>query len=164
MSYVNRLHRIADRLGILPEALRRLAVIQVVRRTVPFTATAGLQVEELTEARVIVHVLNGRGVRNHIAGLHVAAMTLAVETCSGFVVAMNVFDTCMVLMKSLRVEFKKRCKGGLRAVVVLTFEQREQACTQEKGEISVTVTATDDSGAEPIRCEMLWAWIPRPPR
>ena len=29
----------------------------------------------------------------------------------------------------------------------------------EKGESMVTVTVTDESGQEPIICEMLWAWV-----
>ena len=161
MEQRNRLSRIAKRLEFLPERLRRLAVTQVVRKTVPFTDTASLVVEELTGSRVTVFVENRRRVRNHIGGLHAAAMTLAAETCSGFVVGMNVPDSRMLLMKSLRVEFRKRCRGGLRAVATLTTEQLEQIRTLEKGEVDVAVTATDASGSEPIRCEMLWAWVPK---
>ncbi len=161
MERRNRLSRIAQRLEFLPERLRRLAVTQVVRKTVPFTETACLVVEELTESRVTVFVENRRRVRNHIGGLHAAAMTLAAETCSGFVVGMNVPDSRMLLMKSLQVEFRRRCRGGLRAVATLTAEQLESIRMLEKGEVDVAVTATDASGAEPIRCRMLWAWVPR---
>jgi acyl-coenzyme A thioesterase PaaI-like protein len=161
MERRNRLGRIVERLGLLPAPLRRLAVTQVVRRTVPFTGTAGLTVEELTSERVTVFLENRRCVRNHIGGLHAAAMTLAAETCTGFVVGMNVPDSRMLLMKSLQVEFRKRCQGGLRAVATLTPEQLEQIRTLEKGEVDVAVTATDSSGAEPIRCRMIWAWVPK---
>jgi acyl-coenzyme A thioesterase PaaI-like protein len=157
----NRLGRIAGRLAFLPERLRRLAVTQVVRKTVPFTDTACLTVEELTGERVTVFLENRRRVRNHIGGLHAAAMTLAAETCSGFVVAMNVPDSRLPLMKSLKVEFKKRCQGGLRATATLTAEQLEQIRTLEKGEVEVAVAAVDASGAEPIRCQMIWAWVPK---
>ncbi|NMC70309.1 MAG: DUF4442 domain-containing protein [Myxococcales bacterium] len=157
----NRLSRLAGRLEFLPERLRRLAVTQLVRRTVPFTGTACLAVEELTPARVTVFVENRRRVRNHIGGLHAAAMTLAAETCSGFVVGMNVPDSRLLLMKSLQVEFRKRCRGGLRATATLTPEQLEQVRTSEKGEVDVAVSATDAGGDEPIRCRMVWAWVPR---
>lgn len=161
MESGNRLSRIARRLEFLPDRLRRLALTQVVRRTVPFTDTACLTVEELTPERVTVFVENRRRVRNHIGGLHAAAMTLAAETCSGFVVGMNVPDSRTLLMKSLQVEFRKRCRGGLRATATLTPEQIEQVRTLEKGEVDVAVAAADADGNEPIRCRMLWAWVPR---
>jgi hypothetical protein len=31
--------------------------------------------------------------------------------------------------------------------------------SQDKGEILVQVSVTDESGQAPIECEMLWAWI-----
>jgi acyl-coenzyme A thioesterase PaaI-like protein len=157
----NRLSRIVDRLGIVPGPLRRAALTLVVRRTVPFTDAAGLRVEELARERVTVVVANRRRTRNHIGTLHAAAMALAAETCSGFVVGMNVPDSRTLVIKSLKVEFQKRCKGALRATATLTPEQLELVRTAEKGEVSVAVTATDESGAEPIRCEMIWAWVPK---
>ncbi len=33
--------------------------------------------------------------------------------------------------------------------------------TEPKGEVLVSVTVTDESGNEPIKCEMLWAWVPK---
>jgi acyl-coenzyme A thioesterase PaaI-like protein len=161
MSQENRLSRIVKHLGLVPGPLRAVALTAVVRRTVPFTATAGLRVEELAGERVAVRLTNRRPVRNHIGTLHAAAMALAAETCSGFVVAMNVPDSRTLVIKSLKVEFKKRCTGALRAVATLTPEQIASCRTTEKGEVSVAVTATDDAGVEPIRCEMIWAWVPR---
>jgi len=29
----------------------------------------------------------------------------------------------------------------------------------DKGETLVAVTVTDESGAEPVQCEMVWAWV-----
>ena len=40
-------------------------------------------------------------------------------------------------------------------------EQVEAIRTLEKGEVTVPVTITDSSGSEPIRAEMVWAWVPR---
>ena len=31
--------------------------------------------------------------------------------------------------------------------------------TSDKGETLVQVSVTDESGEEPIHCEMLWAWV-----
>ena len=35
-----------------------------------------------------------------------------------------------------------------------------------RGEVTVAVTVTDESGNQPIECEFIWAWIPsvRPPK
>jgi hypothetical protein len=31
----------------------------------------------------------------------------------------------------------------------------------EKGDVLVPVTVTDESGESPIVCEMIWAWVPK---
>jgi acyl-coenzyme A thioesterase PaaI-like protein len=128
---------------------------------VPFVGTADLVIEEMTESRVSVLLRNRRKVRNHIGGVHAAAMALAVETATGFVAGLNVPDSRVPLIKSLKVDYVKRTKGDLRAVASLTEEQRELIRSTEKGEVEVQVQATDESGAEPIRCVAVWAWVPR---
>jgi hypothetical protein len=49
----------------------------------------------------------------------------------------------------------------MRAVATLTPEDVARIATEPKGELWVPVTVTDESGNEPIKCEMLWAWIPK---
>ena len=65
------------------------------------------------------------------------------------------------MIKTLRVDYKKRAKGGLRAVATLTDEQIQRMKSESKGEVRVAVTVTDESGREPIECEMIWAWTPK---
>ena len=101
-----------------------------------------------------------RQVQNHIKGVHAAAMTLLAETATGMVVGMNVRDDCLPLAKELKVAFKKRAQGALRAVATLTVEQRALMQQSDKGEVQVQVTVTDETGAEPVQCEFTWAWIP----
>jgi hypothetical protein len=88
-------------------------------------------------------------------------MALLAETASGFVVGMNLPDDKLPLIKSLKVDFKKRTKGDMRVVATLTQEQRERLKTEERGDLLVEVHVTDESGSEPILCEMLWAWVPK---
>jgi len=45
------------------------------------------------------------------------------------------------------------------ATATLTDEQQKLMQSTEKGETLVKVQVTDESGEEPIQCEMLWAWI-----
>jgi acyl-coenzyme A thioesterase PaaI-like protein len=128
---------------------------------VKFVGTAKLSIDELSAERAVVSVKNRRIVQNHIGGVHAAAMALIAETATGFVVGMNVPDDRVPVIKSLKVEYKKRASGGLRAVATLTPEQIERMRTTEKGEVSVSVLVTDDAGIEPIVCEMIWAWTPK---
>lgn len=157
----NRMSRTVAKLDVLPEFLRGPALGLVMGRMVPFVGTAGITIEEMCEERVVVSIKNRRKVQNHIGTLHAAAGTLLAETASGFVVGMNVPDDRIPLMKKLEVKFIKRNTGGMRVEAVLTEEQRRRMREEEKGDVEVEVTALDGSGVETIRCEMIWAWIPK---
>lgn len=160
----NRLVRSLSGLDRLPVFARGWARNWVLRRAVPFTGTARLQFVQMTPQRVEIAVANERRVHNHIKGVHAAAMTLLAETATGMVVGMNVRDDCLPLAKQLKVEFKKRAQGAMRAVATLTDAQRELMQTTDKGEVTVAVLVSDESGAHPIECEFIWAWIPSAPR
>ena len=132
----------------------------VLRRAVPFTGTAKLRYEEMSASSVQIFVANQPKVRNHIGGVHAMASTLAAETATGMVMGMNVRDDCLPVVKDMRVQFKKRGQGAMRAVATLTDAQRELIRSTTKGEVTVPVTVTDESGNQPIECEFIWAWIP----
>jgi acyl-coenzyme A thioesterase PaaI-like protein len=157
----NRFSRMMNKVSILPRPLQTRARSLLLGRVVKFVGTARLAIEELTAERAVVTVKNRTLVQNHIGGVHAAAMALLAETATGFVVGMNVPDNRIPLIKSLKIEYKKRATGGLRAVAELTPEQMHAVRTTEKGDVNVRVTVTDDAGAQPIVCEMIWAWIPK---
>lgn len=163
-SRPNRLVRSLQRLQAVPGFVRPWARNQVLRRAVPFTGTAGLDFAVMTPQRVEIGITNQRRVQNHIQGVHAAAMTLLAETATGMVVGMNVRDDCVPLAKQLSVAFIKRAQGSLRAVAVLSDAQRALMQQTDKGEVTVAVQVTDESGAQPIECEFIWAWIPCGPR
>ncbi|MCU0694804.1 MAG: DUF4442 domain-containing protein [Polyangiaceae bacterium] len=158
---MNKLARTIAYFDRLPTPIRRRAVSAFMGRMVPFVGTASARIDEMSARRVVVVIPNRRHVQNHIRGVHAAAMTLAAETASGFVVGMNVPDDRLPLMKSLRVEFRKRLQGAIRVEATLTDEQLREIAEQQKGEVSVRLTASDDAGQEPIVCEMVWAWVPK---
>jgi hypothetical protein len=87
-------------------------------------------------------------------------MALLAETATGFVVGMSIPDEKLPLMKSMKIDYTKRAQGGLTAVATLTDEQIRQIQTTEKGDVLVNVKVIDESGVEPIQCEMVWAWVP----
>ena len=162
----NRLERQLERLSEVPAFARPWFRSVVLGRAVPFTGTAKLRYEEMSPSSVQIFVANDHKVRNHIGGVHAVASTLAAETASGMVVGMNVRDDCIPVIKDMRVQFKKRGQGAMRAVAALSDAQRELIRSTTKGEVSVAVTVTDESGSQPIECEFIWAWLPaqRPPK
>jgi acyl-coenzyme A thioesterase PaaI-like protein len=157
----NRMSRSIAVLERLPPALRTRVRSLALGRVVPLVGTAGLVVEHLDERRAVVSVPNRRRVRNHIGGVHAAAMALVAETATGFVVGMNVPDDRVPVIKTLRVDFRRRARGALRAEATLDEEQRQLVRSTEKGETRVPVKVTDADGNEPIECEMIWAWTPK---
>ena len=160
----NRLTRQLERLQDVPAFARTWVRSMVLRRAVPFTGTAGLQFIEMSAARVEIGIQNDRKVQNHIGGVHASAMNLLAETATGMVVGMNVRDDCIPLAKEMRMAFKKRATGAMRAVATLTPAQIALMQSSDKGEVNVAVVVTDEAGVNPVECEFVWAWIPSGPR
>jgi acyl-coenzyme A thioesterase PaaI-like protein len=160
----NRLQRQLARLDALPGPLRPWARSAVLRRAVPFTGTAGLDFVSLTPAQAEIGIRSRKRVHNHIGGVHASAMNLLAETATGMVVGMNVRDDCLPLAKELRMSFRKRATGSLRAVATLTDAQRAAMQAADKGEVKVSVTVTDEAGVQPVECEFIWAWVPSRPK
>ena len=160
----NRLERQLERLFEVPAFARPWFRSVVLRRAVPFTGTAGLDFLQMTRHQVEIGIKNVKKVQNHIGGVHASAMNLLAETATGMVMGMNVRDDCIPLAKELKMTFKKRATGALRAVATLSDAQRELMQASDKGEVSVAVTVTDEAGVNPVECEFVWAWIPSGPR
>ncbi|MEP6588299.1 MAG: DUF4442 domain-containing protein [Polaromonas sp.] len=160
----NRLERQLDRLQDVPAFARTWYQGVVLRRAVPFTGTAGLDFLQMGRERVEIGLKNEKKVQNHIGGIHASAMNLLAETATGMVVGMNVRDDCIPLARELKMVFRKRATGSMRAVATLTAAQQALMQASDKGEVSVAVTVTDEAGVEPVECEFTWAWIPSGPR
>lgn len=157
----NQLHKVLNALDFLPAGLKQRAASLAFSRAVPFVGTAGCSFDEVSNERVVVSIENKRKARNHIGQLHAAAMALIAETASGFVLAMNIPDDKLNLIKSMKVNYLKRTKGKMTAVATITPEQVKTLQTEPKGELLIEVHVTDETGEEPIACEMLWAWVPK---
>lgn len=161
MAKMNRLSKVVQATNRLPKALRSTVWSKAFGRVVPMVGTANLRYLEVTHSKVVVHIDNQRGMRNHIGQIHAAAMALLAETATGFVVGMNVSDDQLILIKSLHVDYKKPTQGAMTATAILTEEQQNFIHTTPKGELLVKVTVVDESGDSPIECQMLWAWLPK---
>lgn len=160
-SKPNQLSRNVAQFKRLPGSLQPWLTSLLLGKVVPLVGTAGLRFDEIGHARVVVSIRNRRKVQNHIKGVHAAGMALLAETATGFCVGMNVPDDKLPLIKSMKVDYLKRAVGDMKAVAQLRPEQIQQILTQDKGEVTVPVTITDESGQEPIQAEMIWAWVPK---
>jgi uncharacterized protein (TIGR00369 family) len=155
----NRLTKLVKATSKLPQAVQTAVLSRIFGRMVPMVGSAKIRYQELNAGKVVVSMANHKAMQNHIGQIHACGMALLAETATGFVTAMNVPDSAVVLIKSLKVDFKRPTKGAMTAVATLTTEQQQQMQNTEKGETLVQVIVTDESGEPPIQCEMLWAWI-----
>jgi len=160
MSSTSKMSKIISKMNLLPNIVRQRVITLTMGKMVPYVGTSLIRIEEMGTDRVVASIPNKKKVQNHIHNVHAAAMALLAETASGFVVAMNLPDDKLPLIKSLHVDFKKRTKGAMRVVASLTEEQKQKIVDQEKGNVAVEVHITDESNSEPIQCEMIWAWVP----
>ena len=159
MTTTNRLSKLVKATAKLPKGIRSTLWSKAFGRIVPMVGSANIRYLEVSHAKVVVKIENHRAMQNHIGQVHACAMALIAETATGFVTGMNVPDSCIVLIKSLKVDFKRPSKGAMTAVATLTDEQQKLMQSSEKGETLVSVVVTDESNEEPIQCEMLWAWV-----
>lgn len=157
----NQLLKIVKSSSLLPKKVQTKVLSATFGRVVPFVGTASIVYESVSASKVVVSIANKRPVQNHIKGVHAVAMVLIAETATGFVTALNVPDSRMVLIKNINVDYKTIAKGNMKAVATLTDEQREQIANNEKGELSIPITVTDETGNEPVEIEMVWAWLPK---
>jgi len=159
MTPTNRLSKLVKATSKLPKGIRSTLWSKAFGRVVPMVGSANIRYLEVSHSKVVVKIENHRAMQNHIGQVHACAMALIAETATGFVTGMNVPDSCIVLIKSLKIDFKRPSKGAMIATATLTDEQQKLMQGTEKGETLVSVRVTDESGEEPIQCEMLWAWV-----
>ena len=157
----NRLSRAVNLINHLPRRVQPALLSLLFASQVCFAGTARVRINSLTQQQACLTLRDRNRVRNHVGSIHAAAMALLAESATGFLVGMSVPDTHLLLIKTLRVDYKKRAIGSLRAVATLTTEQLSAVATQPRGEVTVQVEVTDESGQSPIACEMIWAWLPR---
>ena len=143
----------------LPESMHPFANSFLFNNMVKLAGTAGIRVDELSHKKATISLANARRVQNHIGGLHACSMALAAESATGILIGMNVPDTHLPLIKTMKVDFVRRCEGDIRAEATLSDEDYRRIHEEDKGEVWVPCTVVDESGNEPIKAEMLWAWI-----
>ncbi|WP_341502099.1 DUF4442 domain-containing protein [Gallaecimonas sp. GXIMD4217] len=161
MSPINRLGRLVAWIDRMPAAWRPWLLSRLFGGAVKFAGTAKVRVDSLAFGRAELSIRNRGRVQNHIKGVHAAAMALLGESATGFLTGLHVPDDRVPLLKSMHVDYLSRAKGDLKAVASLSQEQIALIRDTDKGELVVPVVITDEEGKEPIRCEYVWAWVPK---
>ena len=161
MAKDNRLYTLVKTTSKFPKSIRSTLWSKAFGRVVPMVGTANIRYLEVDKDHVTVRIENQRNMQNHIKGVHAAAMALLAETATGFLTGLHVPDDRILLIKSLHVDYLKVAQGGLTANATLSADQQKFIADNEKGELLIPVTVIDDSGNEPIQCQMLWAWLPK---
>ncbi|WP_026317764.1 DUF4442 domain-containing protein [Algicola sagamiensis] len=161
MSQKNRLAKATSFISRLPQKWQSFLLSQLFNRQVKFAGTAGIRVMSLSNDGCHLQLNNKKRVQNHIGSVHAAATALLAESASGIAFGYHVPDDKIPLLKTMHINYVKRSSGNLTAQAQLTPEQIEQVTSQEKGDISVRVTVTDEADIQPVEITMEWAWIPK---
>lgn len=159
MSHINPLRSFAEKVLTYPRCLRFRILTWAFRYKVKLVGTSKLDIVDTDLQMVTFFVKNRTRVQNHIGTVHAATMALLAESATGFVVGLNLPKGKLPLIKSMNFKYVKRARGDMRAVAFLTDEQIVMLNTLSKGDIMVAVTVTDETGDEPVLCEMNWAWV-----
>jgi acyl-coenzyme A thioesterase PaaI-like protein len=161
MSEPNRLARVIAKFASMPPWLRRFAMTSAFTSQVRFAGTGAVQILELAEGRALLQMKNLRKVQNHIGTIHATGMALLAESATGVALGMTLPDSKIPLLKSMHIDYVRRAKGTLRAEATLPADMRQRVLTEDKGDFAVPVKVTDEAGEEPIKCQMVWAWVPK---
>lgn len=158
---MNKLAKIVHNIYKLPTFMQQTALSYTIGNVVKFVGTAGIRFEEMSTTKVALSLKNKRKVQNHIGQVHAAATALLAETATGMVVGMNLPDDKIPLLQSMLVQYTRRSQGQQSAIATLSEEAIQTLHSEEKGNVEVPVTITDETGAQVVEVIFRWAWIPK---
>ncbi|MCF2948084.1 DUF4442 domain-containing protein [Paraglaciecola aquimarina] len=156
---INPLRKFVDFANRRPAWLSSWLITKVFRFKVKLAGTTGIEMLHTDGKTVTYRQKNYRKAQNHIGSVHAAATALLAESCTGFIVGINLPGDKLPLIKRMDLQYIKRATGDMTAVASLTDEQIKLMQSTDRGEVSVAVKVTDSTGIEPVICEMLWAWV-----
>jgi len=160
----NRFSRAVNKINKLPERVRPFLLTKLFCSQVHFANTSKVKILSINKNKVVMTIKNRKKVQNHIGGVHALAAGLLAESASGIVFGLNIPDSCLPLIKTIKLDYKKRMQGDLLAVATLPDNDIAKMNSSDKGNLLVSVTITDETSQEPILCEMDWAWVTKRPK
>ena len=155
----NRFSRYVGFANKFPIKLRPYALTRLFCSQVRFAGTSGIRILSISATEVVIVLANKKKVQNHIGGIHAIAAAVLAESATGIVFAMNVSNSSLPLLKSMNISYQRRMQGQLTAVAQLSVLEAKQIAEQEKGCLVIPIKITDESGLEPIECQMEWTWV-----
>jgi acyl-coenzyme A thioesterase PaaI-like protein len=155
----NRLSRYVAKINNAPQFMQSFLLTKLFCSQVKYAGTSNITLVKVTNTEVELVIKNKKAVQNHIGGVHAIAAALLAESATGIVFGINVPDSRLPLLKSMNISYQRRMQGDLKAHATLTTEQIQTIEQNEKGDMMVPVTITDESGEAPIECLMDWAWV-----
>lgn len=158
-NMANRFSSFVEKINKAPQFMQSFLLTALFTSKVKFAGTTGVKIEKVTRQQAILSLKNKKSVQNHIGGIHAIAAAVLAESVTGIVFGMNLPDSRLPLLKSMKINYQRRMQGNLTAVAQLNSEQMTLMEQQEKGDIIVPVIITDESGQQPLECEMEWAWV-----
>jgi acyl-coenzyme A thioesterase PaaI-like protein len=141
---------------------------ELMKSTVPWVATAGIDYVEVSADRVITSLPDVDTARNHVGGPHAAMMFGLGETASGAIVVAAFADQltrAVPLPTKAEISFRKIATGDLTAEAVLGRNAAEVVAELDNGtrpEFPVQVTIRNADGE--TTSEMTVVWTLRPHR
>lgn len=157
----NKLAKLINKINWLPKGMRPYMITKAFCSKVKYAGTSRIRFNEVSKEKVVVELKNKKRVQNHIGGIHAIAAAVVAESATGMVFGMNLSDKSLPLLKSISIDYHQRMQGDIKATASLTEAQREQLVSDEKGNIQVPVVIEDESGQEPLKCILTWAWVPK---
>ena len=160
----NKLNRSLKKAEILPPSLRPWLKSKLIGYTVPFVGTAGVVFSKTTPEEWHASLQNKRKIRNHLKQVHASAMVLVAEVTAVLLMASNLPDDRIPLVKKVEADFVRRSSGGIKVKCLLTPEEREKILSEEKGELVIDVIITDETDEQPVLAKITRAWVPKEKR
>ncbi|PEN13403.1 DUF4442 domain-containing protein [Longibacter salinarum] len=141
------------------EDRRAEQITRAVGSTIPFMSTAGVNIDVYTPQRVVVTLPDRPPVHNHVGTPHAAALALLAEAATGLVVALNLSDGSVPLLRSMNVDFRRMARGTVHAEAALGEETQQRITRRPIGKVMVDVELLAD-GETAVTGALQWAWIP----
>lgn len=159
----NRFSKAVAVIKKFPKATHSYLMTKLFCSQVKFANTSKIIIVDIEPQQVYLTLANRKKVQNHIGGVHAIAAALLAESATGIVFGMNLPDSALPLLKSMTIHYQRRMQGSLKAIATITDEQIA-LLNEEKGNMDIIVSITDESGQQPIECVMTWAWITKKPK
>lgn len=156
--------RLITKVNRLPRSWRPFLLTRMFCSHVKYAATSKVKIDEISEHQVKMSIANRKRVQNHIGSVHAVAVGLLAESASGIATGVHLTDDKLPLIQTMKIDYTRRVQGDLKAVASISDEQIALMQSEAKGSTIIPVTITDESGEEPVQCEMLWAWVTKKPK